>query len=163
MKTITVGLTAMLILALVLLVSTAAPEAVADLSADAAGAADDSTVIAPARVVATYFHGTARCATCRKLEAYSHEAIMQNFPEELAAGTLEWRTVNYDTEENQHYIDDYQLYTKAVILSRVTDDQEVEWKNLDQIWKLVGDKQEYLQYIQSETAAFMTVDSSETE
>ena len=35
------------------------------------------------RFVAYYFHGNMRCATCRKLEAYSEEAITKGFAEDL--------------------------------------------------------------------------------
>ena len=120
---------------------------------------------APAEVVVvTYFHGDKRCTTCRKLEAYSREAIEQGFQEGLTAGTMEWRTVNYDREENKHYIEDYKLYTKALILSRLVDGEEVAWKNLDQIWAKVGDKAEYIDYVRSETTAFLEAESeTETE
>lgn len=106
-------------------------------------------------VFASYFHGNKRCATCRKLEAYSEEALRTAFENELGDSTLIWRTVNYDHKENEHYLKDYGLYTKALILSRVKDGSEVEWKNLDKIWEKVGNKEEFLKYVQEETRAFM--------
>ena len=84
-------------------------------------------------VFATYLHGTLRCATCRKLEAYSEEALKTAFQEELNDSSLVWRTINYDEKENEHYLKDYSLYTKALILSRVKDGSELEWKNLSKI------------------------------
>ncbi len=107
-------------------------------------------------VFASYFHGNRRCITCRKLEAYSEEALKAAFVEELADSTLIWRAVNYDQKENEHYVKDYNLYTKALILSRVRDGSEVEWKNLDKIWEKVGNKEEFLKYVQEETRAFMS-------
>jgi len=35
------------------------------------------------KVVAYYFHTNTRCDTCRKIEAYSHEAIEEGFKTEL--------------------------------------------------------------------------------
>ena len=42
--------------------------------------------------VAYYFHGNFRCATCRKLEAYSEEAITKGFVDQLASGTAPERS-----------------------------------------------------------------------
>jgi len=107
-------------------------------------------------VIAYYFHGTRRCPTCKKLEAYSQEAIETGFAGQLESGALKWRPVNIDEEGNEHFVQDYQLYTKSVILSKVKGEKEITWKNLDKIWTLVrGDKEAYLKYIQDEVTAFM--------
>jgi hypothetical protein len=115
------------------------------------------------KVVVYYLHGTRRCATCIKLESYSEEAVTAAFGPQLETGEMEWKTVNYDEEENTHFIEDYQLFTKSVILSRVTEGKETEWKNLDQIWKLVGDKEEFVSYVQMEVANFLVPDEGSAE
>jgi len=113
---------------------------------------DSSTSV----VIAYYFHGTRRCPTCKKLEAYSQEAIESGFAEQLKTGTLQWRPVNVDEEGNGHFAEDYQLYTKSVVLSKMKGEKEITWKNLDKIWELVrGDKEAYLKYIQDEVTAFI--------
>ncbi len=117
--------------------------------------ASENQEVSSEKVVASYLHGNRRCMTCRKLEAYSEEALITVFQRELEDSTLIWRTVNYDEKENEHYIKDYSLYTKALVLSRVKDGSEVEWKNLDKIWELVGDKDKFLKYVQEETRAFL--------
>lgn len=119
----------------------------------------DSNSQAESKFIAYYFHGNRRCTTCKKLEAYSSEAIELAFVKEVKNGTLEWRAVNYDDEENEHFLKDYQLYTKALILSREVDGKELDWKNLDKIWELVGDKDEFIIYVQNETRAFLSPDS----
>ncbi len=115
----------------------------------------DSTSTEQAKVepglIAYYFHGTRRCVTCKKLEAYTQEAIESGFAEQLKSGILQFRPVNIDEEGNGHFVNDYQLYTKSVILSNRKDGKEVSWKNLDKIWELVrGDKEAYVKYIQDE-------------
>lgn len=121
-------------------------------------AIENETKTVPETVFAYYLHGTRRCATCRKLEAYSKEALREGFPEMLKDSTLVWGTINYDLKRNEHYLKDYDLYTKALILSRVRDGKEVEWKNLDKIWDLVNDKEKFLEYVREQTAAFMNPD-----
>lgn len=105
-----------------------------------------------AHVVAYYFHGTARCSTCHKLEQYSKEAIETNFIDALASGKLEFKVINVENKGNEHYASDYQLYTKSLILSLVKDGKQVKWKNLDKIWEYVGNKQRFMDYVKSGVA-----------
>src|SRR5512139_2969587 len=63
-----------------------------------------------------YFHGTTRCATCKTIEAYAHETVASAFAPDLKAGSLEWRTVNVDESANRHFVRDYQLYTRSVVI-----------------------------------------------
>jgi hypothetical protein len=107
------------------------------------------------KVYAYYFHGSIRCSTCYKLEQYSKEAIENNFKSQLASGKLEFRVINIEEKANAHFINDYQLYTKALVLSLVKDDKEVKSKNLNKIWQLVGSKDKFVEYIKVELANFL--------
>lgn len=102
-----------------------------------------------------YLHGNKRCVTCKKIEAYSEEAVQAGFSENLKDSSVVWQTINFEVEGNEHYIKDYQLYTKSVILSRVKGRKEVEWQNLSEIWELVGDKEEFISYVQTELGSFI--------
>ncbi|MFA5316467.1 MAG: nitrophenyl compound nitroreductase subunit ArsF family protein [Dehalococcoidales bacterium] len=106
-----------------------------------ADAAEDAN---NAHVVAYYFHGSARCPTCHKLERYSKEAIGPGL-----------KVVNVDEKENEHYIKDYRLYTKSLVLSLVADGREVKWKNLDKIWEYAGNEQKFIDYVKNETAGLL--------
>jgi hypothetical protein len=125
----------------------------------AATIVDTTTAEVTDKVIAYYLHGDRRCATCIKLEKYSQEAIETGFVDELKQGGLEWRVVNFEDEGNEHFVDSYELYTKAVILSRISGGKETGWKNLDKIWDLVGDQAKFIEYVQSETKAFMIEDN----
>ncbi|MBD3331551.1 hypothetical protein GF356_01770 [candidate division GN15 bacterium] len=120
-----------------------------------AGAVADTVEESHQTVIVYYLHGNRRCPTCQKLESYTKEAVDSAFAEQLADSTVVWRVVNFQTEGNEHLAEDYELYTQSVILSRVTDDRETEWKNLDRIWKLVGDKDDFVAYIQDEVESFL--------
>jgi hypothetical protein len=98
-----------------------------------------------AKVIAYYFHGTFRCTTCRTIEEYSHDAIQTYFAKELGNGSLEFRPVNVEEPENKHFIQDYQLVSKSLVLSLVSDGKEKKWKNLADVWKLVRDKEKFFQ------------------
>lgn len=107
------------------------------------------------KVVAYYFHGNYRCPTCHKLEQYSREAIESNFKNELALGKLAFVAVNIDEKGNEHYGNDYQLYTKSLILSLVKDGKEIKWKNMDKIWEYVGNKERFIDYVKSGVTDFL--------
>jgi hypothetical protein len=118
-------------------------------SSSSAFAAEDKPA---AKVIAYYFHGTMRCPTCHKLEQYSKEAVDSNFKDALASGKLEFKVVNVEDKGNEHYGSDYQLYTKSLILSLVKDGKEAKWINLDKIWEYVGNKQKFIDYVNSGVA-----------
>ncbi|NQT90150.1 MAG: hypothetical protein HQ558_02745 [Candidatus Omnitrophica bacterium] len=107
------------------------------------------------KVIAYYFHGSFRCPTCRNLEQYAKEAIENNFRKELDEGSLVFKPVNVEEEANKHFVNEYQLYTKSLVLSLVRDGKEVKYKNLDKIWEYVRDKTKYMDYVKSEVNNFM--------
>ncbi|MCX5667454.1 MAG: nitrophenyl compound nitroreductase subunit ArsF family protein [Candidatus Omnitrophica bacterium] len=106
----------------------------------------------PAHVVAYYFHGSFRCPTCHKLEQYSGEAIETNFKDAIASGRLEYKVVNVEDKGNEHYGNDYRLYTKSLILSLVKDGKEIKWINLDKIWEYVRNKEMFIDYVKNGVA-----------
>jgi len=127
------------------------------LSPQAAVAGEAETVAANPddAVVAYYFHGNKRCSTCRKLEAYSQEAIAGGFAAELEAGELEWRVVNVDEKANEHFVTDFELVTKSVVLVEYRDGEVVRFRNLKLVWQLVGDEDGFVRYVRDETRDFL--------
>ncbi len=107
------------------------------------------------KVIAYYFHGTFRCPTCHKLEQYAKEVIETDFKDALASGRLEFKVVDVEDKGNEHFVNDYQLFTKSLVLSLVKDGKEIRSKNLDKIWEYVGNKQKYFDYVKSEIAGFL--------
>jgi len=106
------------------------------------------------KVIAYYFHGTQRCVTCRTIETYTEESLKTNFPEELEKGTLEWRAVNIEEPEYEHFIGDYELSTRSVILVEIHNGNPNRWKNLDKVWELVRDKPAFIAYVEKEIKNF---------
>jgi len=101
-------------------------------------------------IIVYYFHGNMRCRTCVAFEQYTKDALDEFFAGKMKEGKLIYKVVNVDDNENEHFIRDYSLTTKSVVLAKFTDGKEVKWKNLDEIWKLVGNKEQFINYIKSE-------------
>ena len=111
------------------------------------------------KIVVYYFHGNVRCVTCRTIEAYAKEAIQTGFVDELNDGRLEWRVVNIEDPGNEHFVQDFQLSTRSVVLERIANGKRQEWKNLERVWELVrGDKEDFLKYIQNGTTAYLAAE-----
>ena len=105
--------------------------------------------------VVYYFMTTQRCQNCMKIESYTKEAVQKHFSEKLNNETMIWKMVNIDEPRNQHFIDEFQLYTKSVVLVRYRDGKQVEWKNLDLIWDYLGNKTDFFEYVIREVNAFV--------
>ncbi len=118
-------------------------------------AAAQAPVSGPGRVIAYYFYVTVRCTTCRAIEAYSREAIFDRFKPELATGRLEWRPVNVQLPENRHFIQDYQLFTRSLVLVREQNGRQQEYKVLHDTWELVGDKRALQGYVEQEVRGYL--------
>ena len=109
----------------------------------------------PNKLIAYYFHGTKRCSTCMTIEAITDESLKTNFADELATGRLVWSVINVDEPGNEHYVYDFKLPTRSVVLVDVRDGEQQRWKNLTRIWELVRDKEAFSSYIEDETRSFL--------
>jgi hypothetical protein len=107
------------------------------------------------KIIAYYFLTSYRCSSCYKIEQYTKEAIEQYFSNELKSGALVFKPTNMERKENQHFVKNYQLYSKAVVLSMVNGGKEIKHKNLTKIWEYLRDKDKFYDYIKSETGQFL--------
>ncbi len=107
------------------------------------------------KTIVYYFHGNRRCKSCVAIEEYSHEAIEASFKDELKSGVLEFSTINRDEKENEHFTKDYELYTSSLVLVKIKDGKQTEWKNLEDVWKLKGDKGKFSEYVKSEVNGYL--------
>jgi hypothetical protein len=106
-------------------------------------------------IVVTYFHTTARCSSCLKIENLTFLTVTNKLAAPLAEKRLVWRTVNLDEPENAHFAKDYSLHTKSVIVSELKGGREIRWKNLEKVWPLLGDQPAFEQYVEKEVRAFL--------
>ena len=102
-----------------------------------------------------YFMTSQRCQNCMNIEAYTKEAVQNKYRDKLNENKMLWQMINLDEPQYRHFIQDYQLITKSVVLVRYRDGKQVEWKNLDQIWNLLGDKAAFQEYVAREIESFV--------
>ena len=115
------------------------------------GQQDTPTDAISSGYIVHYFYTSKRCTTCRKIEQWSEEAVKDL----VEAGQVQWQALNIDLPENEHFIKDFQLFTKSVIVAEYKDGKPVRWKNLPDIWTLVRDREKFVDYVADETKNFM--------
>ncbi|MDY6972939.1 MAG: nitrophenyl compound nitroreductase subunit ArsF family protein [Thermodesulfobacteriota bacterium] len=108
------------------------------------------------RVIVYYFHGNNRCHTCRRIEQLTQQAVTESFAHEIEAGRVEMKVINVDEEVNRHFTEDYQLYTRSVVISDVVKGKERQWKNLQRVWELVRSDETFKKYIRDEIRAYLS-------
>lgn len=131
------------------------PTAPAPAAPVAAPAVAPPPAAKPATVFVTYFHTTARCTSCLKIEDLTASTMTTRFAAPIADKRIVWRSVNLDEPENNHFAKDYGLFTKSVVVSEVKEGREVRWKNLDKVWNLLGDPEEFRAYVEKEVQGFL--------
>ena len=105
---------------------------------------------APHHITAYYFHGNFRCYNCFTIEQFSREAIEKYFPEQLKSGKLVFEVINTDEPENEHFIKDYQLYTKSLVVAEFNDGKQLRWTNLTKVWDYIKDRDAFYNYVKAE-------------
>jgi hypothetical protein len=99
-----------------------------------------------------YFHPTARCKTCLDIEAYSKESV--DSWKKSFNGKVIWTALNIDEKENEQYLSRYDLKFSSLVISLTMDGKEIAWKNLENIWELVNDKNAFINYVTKELELF---------
>jgi hypothetical protein len=132
-----------------------AGEPATDKTVTAKPPADESAAKEQRTVIAYYFRGSTRCYSCETIENYAHGAIEAGFSDALKDRRLQWKVVNVEEPGNEHFIKDYQLYSQSVVLVELCDGKQTKWKNLEQVWLLLGDKSAFTRYVQEEVRLFL--------
>ena len=128
-------------------------------------AGEENSVSLPAQnepthqILVTYFTTDQRCPTCLKIEKQTREAMESAFSDQLASGEVSFRAVNFDRTEFKHFIDDYELSFKTVVISDRRDGKEEAWAKFDEVWDLVGEPDAFAAYLQDGVRKYLKTDS----
>ena len=101
--------------------------------------------------VVYYFYTNTRCSSCKTIETYTREAVEKNF----TAGYKEWKvifkSVNVEEEADKHFVRDYWLNSKSVVVQKFSGEKALKWAKLEKVWQLLGDKDAFVSYVAGET------------
>lgn len=114
-----------------------------------------SETIQDSQYIAYYFLTNKRCGPCYRMEKWTETSIQTHFQQAIESGKLTWQTVNVEKPENKHYIDDFNLYTKSVVIVEQVQGETVRWKNLEKVWQLLGSQEKFSNYVTESIQIFM--------
>ena len=101
-------------------------------------------------LVVYYLHSKTRCPTCRQIESQADEVVHSEFASELQAGAVEWKVVNYEEPSAAGLAKKFEIQMPVVVLARMKGGEIADWKSLDRVWALVGDKAGFGSYVRDE-------------
>jgi thiol-disulfide isomerase/thioredoxin len=105
------------------------------------------------RVVVMYFHRTERCPTCKKMGAYSDEAVKSAFKEQIKKGTVAFHFIDFQDKKNEKLAKGYRIEGPALIVAKIANNKVAKFTDLEDIWTKVGDKPAFLKYVQASVVA----------
>jgi hypothetical protein len=114
----------------------------------AAQALDDGLVV-------YYFHGDIRCPTCRAIESQTHETVQNDFAAQLESGKMAWKILNYEKPNSADLAKKFDVHMANVVLAEMDGGEIKNWKRLDQVWALVGDKPVFADFIRTEISEML--------
>jgi hypothetical protein len=103
--------------------------------------------VTPDVIKVTYFSSDVRCYTCVRIEQLTRQTVERHFAPELAIGRVVFQVVNLDGPGNRHFIEDYRLISKTVIVSDLAAGEEVRWENLQDVWTRQKDERAFEAYV----------------
>jgi hypothetical protein len=104
-------------------------------------------------VVVYYFHGNKRCMTCNKIESLADAVIAERFADERARGEVVFLPINLEVEANNHFVGDFELSNRTIVMVERRGGADVEWHRLDEVWTRIGDAADYQDYVAENLAA----------
>ncbi|GAB4134328.1 MAG: hypothetical protein Kow0040_17900 [Thermogutta sp.] len=93
---------------------------------------------APQDAVLVYLcHGNTRCPTCLKIEASTKDVLERMFADDIRAGRVIVKEVNYEQPENKDLLTKYEIIAPTVIMVQLKDGKEVTYRNIMEVWQTV--------------------------
>jgi hypothetical protein len=110
-----------------------------------------------------YFHSNTRCPTCRDIESQAHDAVHTDFVAELNSGRVVWKTLNYEQGANAELAKKFDIMSPIVILAKMQAGEIAQWKSLDEVWGLVGNKPAYAAFMRDQINKMLAASEPETQ
>ena len=107
------------------------------------------------QTVVYYFYTSSRCASCLRIEAWTKECLQQEFAPELQTGRIAWRPVNLEEDGNVHFVQDFKLTAKTVIVCNYRDGEAGQFADLVDVWTLLTDKERFFQLVHTKVKEYL--------
>ena len=122
-----------------------------------AAASGDSAETLQDGLIVYYFHGNVRCPTCQSIESQTHDTVQKDFSSQLSKGEATWKVLNYEQPSAKALTKKFEIQMPVVVLAQVQGGEIKDWKRLDKVWALVGDKPAFKAYVQTEIERMLSI------
>jgi hypothetical protein len=106
-------------------------------------------------VIIYQFHRRFRCDACYKLEEAINEGLKTHFPEELKTGKLVYRVLDLDAPGTEKFEKKYDFFYNTVIVVDVENGKEIRFKNLEDVWGMVEEKETVIKFIRAHVEEYL--------
>ena len=107
-------------------------------------------------LVVYYFHSNVRCPTCRSIESQAQETVQTHFASQLSDGEVVWKIVNYEQPSAKSLATKFEIQMPVIVLAKMKDGKTEDWKRLDKVWAVVGDKPAFVAYVRGEVEQMLS-------
>ena len=73
-----------------------------------------------------------------------------------------WKILNYEQPRQRALAKKFEIQMPVVVLARMKDGEIEDWKRLDEVWALVGDKPAFAKYVRDEIERMLAPDKKPT-
>lgn len=105
------------------------------------------TARADSVIKVTYFTTEVRCPSCLRIEDWTRQTVETRFPDQVEEGTVAFKMINVNLPQNRHYIQDYQLVSKSVVVAEFKNGELGQWFNLQDVWIKLSDQAAFEAYV----------------
>ena len=106
-------------------------------------------------VIVYFIHGRAKCPTCDLILAKTQAVLETSFAEEMQIGRLKLVKVDVEKPGNEHFMQDFNLFTTSVVLFHQATGGRKTWKNLEKAWELADDEEAFSDYFKTSLSRFL--------
>ena len=137
----------------------------------ALNAADKTKELPKNRIEVYYLHNTFRCMSCNTIENLTKAAILGGKAENqkdktsitvnpaykklVDAKKLTFQSINVDEAKNKHLLKDFKADSKFPVLVKIKNGKIVKTQVLDEVWNLMGNNKQFIEYIQKNLNKFI--------
>lgn len=113
-------------------------------------------------LVVYYFHSNVRCPTCQSIESQAEDAVKKGFSAQVTSGAVVWKVLNYERPANAQLAKKFEIQMPVVVLAKMKAGQIENWKRLDEVWALVGDKPGFAKYVHEQMTQMLGPEKTPT-
>ena len=103
-------------------------------------------------VEVVYFHRTRRCYSCQYAGDMTQHTLETDFADELANGTLVFKTLDVQDSANAAEAEKYAAYGSSLYVDVVKDGED-DIRHVSEIWYHIGDDEKFADAVKAEIEA----------